>query len=212
MSDDWYRQTSWNEAEQHEFFARLKRARKANRPQYLRIQATHLAEAGLHQDSIQLLDRFMQIDDGSIDLAAAWLLYAESSIALGHDEKAIKAFRACLRAERARPNVQTEAWLLFPWFLVACKRSELHAEAQSVLDEFEDVRSRSFPISNYRYHCVRALLSAEAGDQVSARYHARLALESASANDSGYRYHTTAGLVRDVQTDVHARVSTLAKA
>ncbi|GIJ45337.1 hypothetical protein Val02_22230 [Virgisporangium aliadipatigenens] len=43
---DWFRNTSWDPGTAAGFEARLRRARPVNRPQYLRVQATHLLDAG----------------------------------------------------------------------------------------------------------------------------------------------------------------------
>jgi hypothetical protein len=39
---DWYRRTTWTEKDEEEFFAKLRRARKDGRAQYLKLQALEL--------------------------------------------------------------------------------------------------------------------------------------------------------------------------
>ena len=209
-SEDWFRRTTWTDDDRSDFSGRLKRARKYNRPQYLRIQAVHLAGAGNHVAALQLLDQFLDIDDGGIDLAQAQLQRAESLLAKGNKLDAINAFRASLDAERKRPNVQTEAWLLFPWFIVETQNVELHAEAGDILSEFAKLRSPTFPVSDYRFHCVKAILLAHDGDHAQARDHAEKALAASNATHSGFRYHSRLGLVRDKSTTVHERVCQIA--
>jgi hypothetical protein len=47
MANDWYRKTTWSEADQADFFARFKRSRTPyNKAQYLRIQANYLEGVG----------------------------------------------------------------------------------------------------------------------------------------------------------------------
>jgi tetratricopeptide (TPR) repeat protein len=209
-SDDWFRRTTWTDDDRIDFSDRLQRARKFNRPQYLRIQASHLAGAGNHVAALELLDQFFHIDDGGIDLAQAQLQRAESLLATGSDFKAISAFRASLDAERKRPNVQTEAWLLFPWFIVETQNVELYAEAGDILSEFEKHRSLTIPISVYRLHCVKAILLANDGDHPQARVHAEKALAASVETHSGFRYHAGLGLVRDTSSTVHERVCQIA--
>ena len=43
------------------------------------------------------------------------------------------AFRASLDAERARPDVMTEAWLLFPWYIVELRKLELYPRQATLL-------------------------------------------------------------------------------
>jgi tetratricopeptide (TPR) repeat protein len=209
-SDDWFRRTTWTDDHRTDFSARLKRARESNRPQYLRIQAVHLAGAGNHVAALDLLERLLNIDDGGIDLAQAQLQRAESFLATGNERDAIDAFLACLDAERKRPNVQTEAWLLFPWFIVETQNVALYAEARDILSEFAKLRSPTFPISEYRLHCVKAILLAHDGDEPQARVHAENALAAANATHSGFRYHARLGLVRDTSSTVHECVCIIA--
>ena len=209
-SDDWYRRTTWTDDDRTEFNARLRRARKYNRPQYLRIQAVHLADVGNHDAALEVLDQFLQIDEGSIDLAQAQLQRAKSLLAAGNEAAAINAFRASLSAERLRPNVQTEAWLMFPWFIVETENTQLYSEADSVLTEFSATRSPSFPVSDYRLQCIKALLLAHEGNTQQAQVHAKQAMAAASAKHSGYRYHPNLGLVQNTNTTVHERVSEIA--
>ena len=209
-SDDWFRRTTWTDDDRTDFNVRLKRARRHNRPQYLRIQAVHLSGAGNHAAALELLDRFLEIDDGGIDLAQSQLQRAESLLATGNVDDAINAFRASLDAERNRPNVQTDAWLLFPWFIVETQAVDLYAEASDILTEFANHRSPTFPISEYRFHCVKAVLLAHGDDREQASVHAKKAVAASDAKHSGFRYHAKLGLVRDKSSTVHERVCQIA--
>ncbi|MBV11924.1 hypothetical protein [Rubinisphaera sp.] len=209
-TDEWFRRTTWTDEDRTDFHAHLNRARKYNRPQYLRIQASHLADVANHAAALELLDHFLQVDDGAIDLAQAHLQRAEAFLATGCEQEAIDAFRASLEAERKRPNVQTEAWLLFPWFIVETQETELYPEANSILSEFSKLRSPSFPVSNYRFHCVMALLLANTIDQAQAISHAKQALAASDEKHSGYRYHPNLGLVQDTNNTVHERIAIIA--
>lgn len=209
-SDDWFRRTTWTDDDRTDFSDRLKRARKYNRPQYLRIQAVHLADAGNDVAALELLDQFLDIDDGGIDLAQAQLQRAASLLARGNVRDAVNAFRASLDAERKRPNVQTEAWLLFPWFIVETQMVDLYAEAGDILSEFANRRSLTFPKSEYHFHCVNAILLAHADDHAQASVHAEKALAASNATHSGFRYHAKLGLVRDKSSTVHERVFQIA--
>lgn len=165
----WFRRTTWTDDDRTDFSGRLNRARKYNRPQYLRIQAVHLADADNHVAALELLDQFLDIDDGGIDLAQAQLQRAASLLATGNVCDAVDAFRASLDAERKRPNVQTEAWLLFPWCIIETQNLDLYAEASDILSEFANRRSLTFPISEYRFHCVKAILLARGDDLEQGR-------------------------------------------
>jgi tetratricopeptide (TPR) repeat protein len=208
----WFRRTTWTDEDRIDFNARLSRARKYNRPQYLRIQACHLADAGNHVAALELLEQFFEIDDGGIDLSQAQLQRAESFLATGDQQRAITAFRAALEAERKRPNVQTSAWLLFAWFVVREQLTDLYAEAADVLSEFAEHHRLGLPVSEYRYHCAQAILSAHTGDRATAEAHARQAMSASQAKHSGFRYHPDLGLVQETNTSVHERVRQIVSA
>jgi tetratricopeptide (TPR) repeat protein len=209
-SEDWYRRTTWTEEDRTDFNVRLHRARKHNRNQYVRVQAAHLADVGNHSAALELLDLFLHMDEGSIDLAQVHLQRAEALLATGLKQQAICAFRASLDAERHRPNVRTEAWLLFSWFIVETQNKQLYPEAHSVITEFEKERSPLFPISNYRLQCVKALLLEHDGDSRLAKAHAQQAIALSNVQHSGFRHHPHLGLVTNLNTNVHQRVLQIA--
>ena len=98
---EWYRRSTWTEQDREEFTARLNRSRGAfYKAQYLRIQAAHLAEAGLHAAAIELLDLLLLKFPEKNDLPFA---HRQKAIALGRlrqTESAIEEFRAALAAQR----------------------------------------------------------------------------------------------------------------
>lgn len=55
---EWYRTSDWDEAAQEDFEKRLRRAR-SSRPQYLRIKALALQEAGLPHEAETLIRRLL---------------------------------------------------------------------------------------------------------------------------------------------------------
>lgn len=208
--DDWYRRNTWTDFDRAEFDDRLKRARKTNRPQYLRIQAYHLADAGSHEAALELLDRYFDVAENDIDLAQAWLQRAQSIAALQQVFAAIDAYRSALASERTRPNVNTTAWLDYPWFLVERQLADHYEEASNVLDEFYGETRLSFPIERYRYCAVKSLLAEYRGDRVAASAFARDALEASKATHSGFRYHPDIGLVKNTNPGIHDRLIALA--
>jgi ribosomal protein S18 acetylase RimI-like enzyme len=60
---DWYRKSTWSDADEQEFRERLAKARKKARPQYLKLQALYLIGAGLPEPALQLLDEFFADPD-----------------------------------------------------------------------------------------------------------------------------------------------------
>jgi tetratricopeptide (TPR) repeat protein len=209
MATDWFRYGDWNEQIESEFEQRLGRSRKHNRAQYLRIQASHLEEAGqpdLVPVALRLLDRMVADYPDQLQLAMAHAQRASCFLRLGNLAAALAAYRDALEAERRFPNARTEAWLDFGWLVVAEGREELYEEARGVLEEFDDLLL--FPIQRYKYHAAHALLADRGSDSSIA--HARRALEAAAAETSGLRYHPDLGLVSDGTPAVHRRIERLA--
>jgi tetratricopeptide (TPR) repeat protein len=205
--DDWYRRSTWSAADQEEFFTRLKRSRTPeNKSQYLRIQAGYLAEAGKHAAAVALLDQLFREFPGRFEAAQSHWQKAECMIALKRTEAAIDEFRASLQAQRDFPNVCTDCWLLFPWFIVREKMAALYDEAVAVLQEFKSDSALTFPIQQYQYAAARALIAAERGDKDTAREFAKTALHWETVNDSGFRYHPKLGLVDRIDADIHDRL------
>jgi hypothetical protein len=98
---DWFRRSSWTDRDQEEFNARLQRSRgEGNKAQYLRIQAFHLAEAGLDAAAIELIDRLITEFPQKTELASAHHQRAESLAKLGQADSAIAEYRATFQVER----------------------------------------------------------------------------------------------------------------
>jgi tetratricopeptide (TPR) repeat protein len=210
--DDWYRRTTWTELDRDEFDDRLRRSRDpSSKAQYLRIQALCLAKAGLHSSAIELVDRSLTEYPDQLEVGQVHLQKASSLANLEQYESAVGEFRSALQAERDRPNVRTQAWLDFAWFVLQKQRTNLYDEALTVLTEFSSKSSMSFPIDRYRYAAARALIADARGEKTSSRQFAISALAEASATNSGFRYHAKLGIVGPEWDGVNATLRRLAQ-
>ena len=210
-STEWFRRTTWTDADRVDFNARLKRSRGASsKAQYLRLQALHLAEAGHYDGAIELLDRLLAEFPDSIDVAQGHAQKADSLVKLGQTEAAVDEYRAALQRERDFPNVRTNAWLDFGWFVVEKRLTRLYDEVAHVLDEFRDEGGLRFPAIEYRYAAIQALLADARGEKSQAREFAKTALAEAAKDHSGLRYHPTVGLVGSERATFATRLRTLA--
>src|SRR5690349_9374034 len=89
-NNEWFRRTTWSDADRVDFSARLKRSRGAgNKAQYLRIQAGHLADVGHHAAAIELLDQLLAEFPERVELAQAHAQKAKSLADLGQFAAAI---------------------------------------------------------------------------------------------------------------------------
>lgn len=190
MSDDWYRNTTWNDDVARAFDAKLHCARR--KEQYLRIQASILTK-NYPRSALELLERFFELPD-EFDHAAAYVAQATALRALGEIDEAIDSYDKALAREAEFPGVLTAAYLELP-FLVATSRVRARYEQSLALLAKHKERAM-FPVEHFRWHAARALILADSGDAAEARTDARLALQAASRKHSGFRYHRSLGLVR----------------
>jgi tetratricopeptide (TPR) repeat protein len=193
---EWFRRTTWNDADREEFSARLKRSRGAfKKAQYLRIQASHLAEAGHHAGALELLDRLFAEFPERTELAQAHAQKASSLASLGQIEAALQEYRAALQTERDFPHSRTNAWLDFAALVVDQQLVASYEEASQVLREFGRDDGLTFPVIEYRCAAMQALLADARGESARARDLATLALAHAAEARSGLAYHPNVGLV-----------------
>ena len=189
MSEEWFRNTSWNETIARRFHEKLHRARRKG--QYLRIQAFTLASTN-PEIALALLDEYF-VSPGDVDRAQAYEVRATALLALGRTEAAIESYEAALRWEAEFPSVQTQAYLDLP-FLIAVRGIEGgYGQAVALLEKHK--ARVVFPVERFRWHAAQCLILAARGDSSAAKLHAQLALEAAQSDHSGFRYHASLGLV-----------------
>lgn len=190
---------------------RLKRARRSNRAQYLRIQAVHLAESKrteLLQVAVSLCDRVIAEFPDDSQLSLVHSHRANCLLQLGDISEGIDGLRAALDIERQQPNVRSEAWLDLGWTAVEHGLSEIYDECLAVLTEF--LTDIPFPIQRYRYHTIRAVIASHQGEYRMAATEADQALEMAGLQHSGYGHHSRLGLVGDSNPALHTKLLRLA--
>ena len=213
MAIDWFRKTTWSEADQADFFARLKRCRTAyNKAQYLRIQASHLEGIGsleMLKAALELLDKMFAEFPKQTQLASAYSQKASCLAKLGNIDDAIINYQRALQTEREYPRVKTYAFMQFGRLVVENNLTKLFDEA---LDELKELDSRGikFPSDIFQAFGIRSIIAANRGEMDKAREFAKVALEAADKAHSGLRYHSTVGLVRDRETPFYKSVQAIA--
>jgi hypothetical protein len=193
---DWFRNTTWNESVERAFDDKLRRARR--KEQYLRIQACTLARS--HPDvALRLLDHYFVLPN-DFDPAQAHVDRATAYLALGRVADALAAYEDALLRESAFPNLKTDAYIAFPFLVATRNVQEQYVRALALLLEH---KSRlMFPVDHFRWHTARALIAAAARDAKTANVHSRQALEAATRENSGFRYHPSVGLVTEQYDEV----------
>lgn len=188
--DSWFRNTDWNDAIAAAFDEELKRARDKN--QYLRIQAGTLAPTH-PQVALSLLDRYFALGE-NFDMAQAHVDRATAHLALGDLESAFVSYEAALARERVHPNLRTNAYLDLPYLIAINEASDRFEQALLLLSDSVD--QLMFPVDRFKHHAARAIILAST-DRGLATQEAKLALEAAASDHSGFRYHPKIGLVSD---------------
>lgn len=191
MSADWFRNTTWNEAVEQSFNEKLHRARR--KEQYLRIQACTLARSQ-PDVALRLLDRYFSLKD-DFDHAQAYVDRATALLTLGRINEAVESYSAALAREVEFPNLLTQAYLDLPYLIATRGIREKYSYAMQLLEKHK--ARLMFPVDHFRWHAACALIAAETHDAVAAKAHAQRALEAAALDHSGFRYHSTIGLVTD---------------
>ncbi|MEM9059945.1 MAG: hypothetical protein AAGD13_05740 [Pseudomonadota bacterium] len=192
-SDDWYRNTEWNDRVQEAFFAKLSRAR-SQRDQYLVIQANTLASIA-PEVTLELVEFYFATRFDDFEDVRAHLASANAYGAMGKTDKEIEAYKKVLAREREFPGHQTEACFELPYLIALNRVSSEYEFAICVLMEGYD--RAVFPIDHFKWHTAKALISGDEGRKEDAAVHAGKALEMAGVKKSGFRYHQRLGLVTE---------------
>ncbi|WP_421705218.1 hypothetical protein [Alloalcanivorax xenomutans] len=152
-SDDWYRNTDWNESIEEHFYSKLKRAR-TQRDQYVVIQAITLVEQ--HPEvSLRLVDECFEARKDNFDGAGSLLARANAFIALYDLERGVTTYKEILKREREFPNLQAGTYLDYPYLVATQKIERECASALDVPDEHVD--RLPFPLDYYKWHASKAL-------------------------------------------------------
>jgi len=202
MSNEWYRRKSWTETDEEEFFAKLKRARKDNRAQYLKIQAIEFEETG----KLQLLDVVEQLlkqllseyPDDNFNKSPS--LHTLGNIYKRRDDldTALTYFMEAVEFEKHYPNVKTQADLDFSDLVVKLEKTEHYDLVEELINtRLED---SLFQVEKYRGYSILAIISDSRGDQTNFQRFKELADENASQETSGLRYHQNLGTVKKRDT------------
>ncbi len=213
MATDWFRKTTWTIADAQDFEAHLKRSRGTyHKSQYLRIQASHLqaAHPPLYAAALQLLERVLGEHRDESQVASALFQKAECLVETLGFNAALPIFRETLTFERSNPSWRTNAWIVFPWWIVKEHRVDLYDEALEAISH--GASSAPFPVDQFRMSVVLAIVKDEKRDNALARSFAKDAYEAAARTHSGFQYHTDVGLVDGVEPWAKAQLDRILRA
>lgn len=196
---DWFRRKSWTQIDEQEFFAKLGRARKDGRAQYLKIQAIELTETNnkeLLKVAEALLNK-MLIDYPEDNFNKAGGLHTLGNIykKLENYEIAIDYYKLAIDFEKVYPNMKTQAYLDYSELLIKTKKTNLFDEVERILLERQP--GLAFQIEKYKVNSILSIIYKHKNLPEKAKHFADLAEQSANAETSGFRYHKYLGLVKE---------------
>jgi tetratricopeptide (TPR) repeat protein len=202
MSDDnWFRNKHWNEEVAALFEDKLKRARRKG--QYLRIQACTLASSDPNA-ALALLERYFRQTDERIDDAQAHVDRATALLALGRLHEALDSYEEALRFEAQVTNFLTQAYIDLPYTVSVRGVRERYDRALQVLRDYK--KRLMFPVDYFKWNAAQAIIAGDNGMRDDAVAFAAAALEFASKDHSGFRYHPTTGLISEKHADALRRL------
>jgi tetratricopeptide (TPR) repeat protein len=143
--------------------------------------------------ALELLDRYFALGD-DFDQAQAHVDRANAFLALGQLDSAFLSYEAALERERVFPKLRTGAFLDFPYQIALNGAADRFDQAMAMLSGAES--QLMFPVDRFKFHAAKAMILAHS-DLPSARSAARLALEAAASDHSGFRFHPSVGLVSE---------------
>jgi len=196
---NWYRHKTWTKTNQEFFFAKLGRARKDKRAQYLKIQAIELIETKneeLLKVAESLLNKMLiEYPENKFDRSSALHAMGDIYKLLHAYEKAIDYYKQSIEFEKSYPKVRTNSYLDFSELIIKTNKTELFDYVESIL--IEELPNQIFPVSKYKIYSILSVINNINGNDQKASYYTDLANENANAETSGLRYHKHLGLVKN---------------
>ena len=209
--DDWFRQTTWGADEEQLFEAKLRRARSANRPQYLRIQGLTLSSSddpAVRSAGRELLARVIRdhVEPWPHEARNAMQNLAASFAAEGSLADAERWYRECARLQdTATDGLRLNCHLGLAEVLLrrAPDDPSIAEEAAAALDRAAEVSPPVFPADRWRFAVVLARIAVARADREAAREWATRALEIAALTESPFPYHRELGLAEPRRDELH---------
>ncbi|MCV2487087.1 hypothetical protein OD917_19300 [Flavobacterium sp. SH_e] len=199
MATDWYRRKSWSKTDEEEFFAKLSRARKDGRAQYLKIQAIELVDTKkpkLLQVAKELLSKVLnEYPDDNFNKASVYHTFGDIFQLENNIEKALEYYKNAIDFEKVYPNVITQSYLDYSEIVVKNQLEDLYPIAEEILES--KTSGLLFPIEKYKVFSLLAIINGHNSNIEIAKKYSELANENANKTTSGLSYHKHLGIVSE---------------
>ncbi|MDR1315738.1 MAG: tetratricopeptide repeat protein [Spirochaetales bacterium] len=197
MAIDWYRKTTWTPEEENEFFSKLKRSQKFNRPQYLRIQASTLNDTNdteLLIVALKLVEKyFNEYPDDKFDRSPAFKLKGDIYYKMGKYDSALENYKNAIDFERIYPQIKTDAYLNYSELVIQLNKTDLFGNVEILL--LKRAKELDFPKDKYVKNAILSIIYKHKNNMEKSDYYKTLAEEAANAENSDFRWHKKSGLV-----------------
>lgn len=198
---NWYRHKTWTKIDEEEFFAKLGRARKDGRAQYLKIQAIELAETKdvelLKVAEILLNKMLNEYPNDNFNKSSALHTLGDIFKHLDNIQKAISYYKQAIDFENVYPKVKTHAYLNYSELIIKTGETKKYNEVEKMLlERYSDLL---FQIDKYKVNSILAIINKHYNRLDESKHFAELAEQNANSETSGLRYHKTLGIVTEKQ-------------
>jgi len=191
---DWFRDPAWDRATRDQFEERLNRARFGNRPQYLRIKALALREAGELHGAKELLNRVVSEYPESMDCGFCLELLGDIGREEGSAEVAEWNYREVIRRWPDLNRTTGMVEVSLAEVLTETAGPDCHEEALRLLDSALK-RGRMMNSGLFRWNIALARAAEKLGDAKTVSRAARTAL-SLTKFGPQFPRHPTVGLAK----------------
>jgi hypothetical protein len=192
VGDDWYRTPDWSVEAQDAFEEKLKRSRRHNRPQYLRIKALALLQTDEKENrhaGRELLRRLVQDYPDSFDVSWAQEFLANAYREEGQAVEAEALYRAALRTYEINPNVKGYAHLGLAALILDTAQDSKYEEMEVLLDSLDPTSDLALRNAQFKWSVLRARLATRLGKQEDARQFASAGLRLAELDEPQFPRH-----------------------
>lgn len=195
---DWYRRKTWTKIDEDEFFAKLGRARKDGRAQYLKIQAIELVSTKneeLLKVAQTLLNKLLaEYPNDDFNKGSALHTLGNIYRQLDDYDIAIDYYKQALDFELIYPNVRTQAYLDYSELIIKTSKIEKYDDVENIL--LKRYAGLLFQIEKYKVNSIMSIINKDKNRLDKAKHYAELAEKNATAEISELRYHKTLGVVK----------------
>ncbi len=203
--NDWFRNETWDEQIERDFFARLERAR-SRRDQYLAIQALCLSET-CPGAAIRLANHYFDTRTSDFDDSRVFMARAQAHRSLGQVDEAIESYRDAIDSEQESRRFPTGSMLELPYYIAVSELADRYDLAVSLLEAGKG--ESIFPVAIFKWNAAMALIAHRRHQLDVAREYALGALAAAAIRETELTYHRSLGLVDDAYTPVLKKLKSI---